>query len=145
MKIAGILWISGAKGENMASKLRSSREAQKSYWAAMLDKRVEELGGKGLDKDRIERDAAVRKLKAKVREASFRLAAIEAREKKLEDMVRLKEEKKLAGPKEKGKKAAPAPVEEPKAKKKKKKEEGGEGQAAKKESKKKAEAASAQA
>lgn len=122
----------------MASKLRSAREAQKIYWQTKLSERIEELKGKGLEGAGIDKDPIIRELKAKVRESSFRLNSIGAREKKLEDMARIREEKKAAPPKEKGKKAA-APVEEPKAKKKKKKEEGGE-QAVKKESKKKAEA-----
>ncbi|HNY65311.1 MAG TPA: hypothetical protein PKM41_07710 [Deltaproteobacteria bacterium] len=126
----------------MASKLRSSRESQKALWGEKLSRRVEALSGLGLDGDRIEKDSIVRKLKAKVRETTFRLNAIAAREKKLEDMVRLREEKKAAPPKVKGKKAEAAPVEESKtAKKKKAKKEGGE-EAAPKESKKKAEAAS---
>ncbi len=123
----------------MASKLRSSQEAQKSIWSAELKKRIEVLKEKGLEAGKIDKDAIVRKIKAKIRETSFRLTTITAYEKKLEDMARLREEKKAAPPKEKGRKAAPEPVEESKAKKKKKKEDGGE-QAVKKESKKKAEA-----
>lgn len=118
----------------MASKLRVSRESQKAYWEDKLNKRKEELSGQGIDGGKIEKDTIVKKLKAKVRETTFRITAIGAREKKLEDMARLREEKKAAPPKEKGKKAA-APVEDVKAKKKKKAGEEG----AKKE-KKKAEA-----
>ncbi|MFY9398590.1 MAG: hypothetical protein WAR22_09535 [Desulfomonilia bacterium] len=119
----------------MASKLRSVRESQKTYWVDKLGRRREELGATGLDEKAIEKDTVVKMLRAKVRETTRRLAAIAAREQKLEDMTRLREEKKAAPPKEKGKKAAPA-MEEPQAKKKKKKEEGGE--PVKKEAKKKA-------
>jgi hypothetical protein len=122
----------------MASKLRISRESQKAYWEDKLGKRKEELKGLGIEGAQVEKDSIVRKLKAKVRESTFRITAIGAREKKLEDMVRIREEKKAAPPKEKGKKAEAAPVEDTKSKKKKKKEEGGE--AVKKEPKKKAEA-----
>lgn len=126
----------------MASKLRISRESQKTYWEDQLNRRKEELSGQGLDEKKVEKDSMVRKLKAKVRESTFRITAIGAREKKLEDMARLREEKKAAPPKEKGRKAEAAPVEESKGKKKKKKEEGGEAPA-KKEPKKKAEAPAA--
>ncbi len=122
----------------MASKLRSARETQKAVWQDKLAGRMNELKGMGVDGKNIEKDPIIRKLKAKVREATFRLTAIVGREKKLEDMARTREEKKAAPPKEKGKKAA-APVEEKKSKKKEKKKEGSE-QAPKKESKKKAEA-----
>lgn len=105
----------------MASKLRSARETQKADWQGKLDGRMSELKELGLDGKGIEKDAVIRKLKAKVREASFRLSAIVAGEKKIEDMARIKEEKKAAPPKEKGKKAAP--VEDAKAKKKEKKKE----------------------
>jgi hypothetical protein len=123
----------------MASKLRVSRESQKDFWVDKLAKRKEELTGLGYDEGKIEKDTVVRQLKAKVRESAFRVTAITAREKKLEDMARLREEKKAAPPKEKGKKAEAAPVVDSKAKKKKKKEESGE-EPAKKEAKKKAEA-----
>ncbi len=123
----------------MASKLRSAREAQKAEWQAKLAQRTDELKGAGADDGVLKKDTVIRQLKAKIREATFRITAIEAREKKLEDMARAREEKKAAPPKEKGKKAA-AQVEEPKSKKKEKKKEGQE-QAPKKESKKKAEAA----
>ncbi|HON60660.1 MAG: hypothetical protein GXY28_02450 [Bacteriovoracaceae bacterium] len=125
----------------MASKLRGARETQRTYWVEKLARRREELREKGFDERQIEKDTAVRKLKAKITDTNLRLAAIAANEKKLEDMARLREEKKAAPQKEKGKKAAP-PVEEPKAKKKKKKEEGSE-QPVKKEGKKKAEKAEA--
>jgi len=124
----------------MASKLRSAREAQKAFWEAELGRRIEFLNGKGFDDDMVARDTAVKKIKAKIRETAFRLSTIAAYEKKLEDMARLKEEKKAALPKVKGKKAAEAVVEEPKAKKKKEKKEA-QGEAPKKEPKKKAEKA----
>jgi hypothetical protein len=108
----------------MASKLRNSRETQKAYWVEKLNKRVEQLTGQGIDAKKIEKDTVVRQLKAKVRESSFRLVAIDGMTKKLVDMEKLREEKKAAPPKIKGKKAEAAPVEESKTKKKKK--EGGE-------------------
>jgi hypothetical protein len=124
----------------MASKLRNVRESQKAHWVERLNRRKEALQAMGLDVDVIERDTVVRKLKAKVHDTTLRLAAIEANEKKLVDMARLREEKKAAPQKEKGGKAEAA--EEPKAKKKKKKEEGGE-KPVKKEAKKKEQAKAA--
>ncbi len=124
----------------MASKLRTAREAQKAFWEAELGRRIEFLNGRGFDDGRIERDPTVKKIKAKIRETAFRLSTIAAYEKKLEDMARLKEEKKAAPPKVKGKKAAEAMAEEPKAKKKEKKKEA-QAEVPKKEPKKKAEKA----
>lgn len=122
----------------MASKLRSVREAQKAYWVEKLSQRRAELSEKGIDGSQIEKDSVVKKLKAKINDTNIRLAAIEANEQKLVDMARIREEKKAAPQKEKGKKA-PAPVVEAKPKKKKKKEEGEE-QPVKKEEQKAAEA-----
>lgn len=124
----------------MASKLRTAREAQKAFWEAELSKRIEFLNGKGLDGDSVTKDTAVKKIKAKIRESAFRLSTIAAYEKKLEEMARIREEKKAAPPKEKGKKAEVA-VEAPKGKKKEKKKEAASGDAPKKEPKKKAEKA----
>ncbi len=122
----------------MASKLRSVRESQKAYWIEKLGRRKAVLAEMGIDGKLIEKDSVVKKLKAKINDTNIRLSAIDANEKKLLDMARLREEKKAAPQKEKGKKEA-APVVEAKPKKKKKKEEGGE-QPVKKEAKKKAEA-----
>lgn len=104
----------------MASKLRVVRESQKTFWEKKLDARIEVLKGTGLDQADIQRDIVVRKLRSKVKDTVSRLRAIAAREKKLQDMVRIREEKKAAPVvKEKGKKAAPeapAPKKEKKAK-----------------------------
>jgi len=104
----------------MASKLRIVRESQKTYWEKKLDARIEVLKGSGMGETDIHRDIAVRKLKAKVKDTVSRLRAITAREEKLQEMARVREEKKAAPVvKEKGKKAsaeAPAPKKEKKAK-----------------------------
>lgn len=128
----------------MASKLRTAREAQKVLWEAELSRRTEFLNGKGLGGEEIAKDTTVKKIKAKIRETAFRLSTIAAYEKKLEDMARIREEKKAAPPKVKGKKAE-AVIEEPKSKKKEKKKEAASGDAPKKEPKKKAEKAAAPA
>ncbi len=104
----------------MASKLRIVRESQKTYWEKKLDARIEVLRGSGMGETDIHRDIAVRKLKAKVKDTVSRLRAITARAEKLQEMARVKEEKKAAPVvKEKGKKAAaeaPVPKKEKKAK-----------------------------
>ncbi len=125
----------------MASKIRSARETQKTYWASKLSQRIDELKAKGIEGKVADKDPVVRKLKAKVRESTFRLTTISSCEKKIVDMAKAKEEKLAAPPKVKGKKVEAAPVEPVKDKKKKKKDEGGDAAAPKKEPKKKAEKA----
>lgn len=104
----------------MASKLKIVRESQKTYWEKKLNARIEVLKGSGLGETDIQRDIVVRKLKAKVKDTISRIRAITAKDEKIKEMARLKEEKKAAPVvKEKGKKAAPeapAPKKEKKAK-----------------------------
>jgi len=113
-----------AKGEHMASKEKGVREGQKTYWERKLSQRIEILTGNELAADMIEKDTVIKKIRAKIRETINRLKTIENKEKKIEEMARIKEERKAAPPKEKPKKekaSEKAPAE--KAKKKKKKEE----------------------
>lgn len=92
----------------MASKLRIVRESQKTYWEKKLDARIEVLRGSGMGETDIHRDIAVRKLKAKVKDTVSRLRAITARAEKLQEMARVKEEKKAAPVvKEKGRRPPP--------------------------------------
>jgi len=113
-----------AKGEHMASKEKNVREGQKTYWERKLSQRIEVLTGDGLETDMIDKDIAVKKLRAKIRETLHRLRTIESKEKKIEEMARVKEEKKAAPLKEKSKKekASEKPPADAKAKKKKKEE-----------------------
>jgi hypothetical protein len=114
-----------AKGENMASKEKIVREGQKTYWERKLNQRIEVLKGKEFETDKIEKDTVVKKIRAKIRETKSRLRTIDEKEKKIEEMARIREEKKAAPAKVKTKKEKPsekAPAEA-KSKKKKKKEE----------------------
>jgi len=115
------------KGEKMASKEKATRLEQERHWGEQLKKRLSLLTEKGLDGDRISRDAAVRKLRAKIRETGQRLKAVKEREQKAEERARVKAEK-LAAPKIKksGKKKEmeEKPAESKRQQKKKKKKEG---------------------
>ncbi|MGC9324982.1 MAG: hypothetical protein ACP5G0_09590, partial [Desulfomonilia bacterium] len=104
----------------MASKGRTVREGQKTYWENKLSQRIGELNEKGIQQDSVEKDPVIKKIRAKLRETNARLVAISGREAKIEEMARLREEKKAAPPKEKKKAGKEAPVEA----KTKKKEKG---------------------
>jgi len=99
----------------MPSKSRVSREAQLVLCEKELKDRASFLAESGYDKEKISSDAAMRRLRAKIRETRARLDAITAAERKLEDMARLKAEKEEARKQEAGK--------DEKAKKKQQKEE----------------------
>jgi len=101
----------------MASKLMKSREAQQTLWDKKLSQRKEILAAQGKSEPEIEKDTVVRSIKAKLKETKSRIKAIAAKDAKLVDMARLREEKKAAPPKEKGKKVAEAAA--PKESKKK--------------------------
>ena len=95
-------------------------EEQKKDALAHLDARRASLKEKGLSEEAIRKDIMVRKLKADVRKADFRLTSIAAQVKLNEDRAKATADKLAAGkiPKEKGKKAAKK--EEAPAKKEKK-------------------------
>lgn len=117
------------KGKSMASKTKEARVEQRRQWDAQLAQRVSLLTGQGLDADTIAKDVTVRKLRAKIRETAHRLRTIEGKERKTEDMARIKAEK-LAAPKIKKsgkKKAAEEQAAESKRQQKKKKKKEGQG------------------
>jgi len=101
--------------------LRARRyvESQKQEAAAMLAARLAFLKEKGLDPAKIRRDASIRKIKAMVRKANLRLAAIAAQEKQSRDLAQAKADKLAA---EKAAREAPPekPVEAAPEKKEKK-------------------------
>jgi hypothetical protein len=112
----------------MASKGKEVRVAQKGYWEEKLGLRLSALGGKGLEPGKISRDAVVRKIRARIREADLRLRTIARVEKRTEDLARIKTEKMAAPKEEKGKKrkeADGAPAMSKRQQKKRKKIEGG--------------------
>lgn len=102
----------------MASKLMKSREAQQALWDKKLGQRKELLAAQGRSQAEIEKDTVVRSIKAKLKETRARIKAIAAKDGKLVEMARLREEKKAAPPKEKGKKIV-AEAAAPKESKKK--------------------------
>ncbi|MGV8079688.1 MAG: hypothetical protein AB2L22_06480 [Syntrophales bacterium] len=107
----------------MASKAKGIRQSQKEIWQKKLDQRLAELAAKGVEGAAVTRDAVVRSLKAKVREADGRLAAIDAKDKKTADKKETKARKLAEAKMDKKKEDAPPPVEEKTSKSKKKKEE----------------------
>ena len=116
----------------MASKSKETRLQQKAVLEAKLRKHLALLAEKGMDEQKIARDVLVKVLKAKLKETTVRLQAIEANTQRTADLAARKAER-LAKPKEespKAKKAAAEPPPEAKAKKKKKKEEGAQPQTA---------------
>lgn len=106
----------------MASKAKGIRQSQKEIWQKKMEKRLAELAAKGIEGTAAARDAVVRALKAKVREANGRLAAIDAKDKKTADKKETKARKLEEAKLGKTKEDAP-PVEEKASKSKKKKEE----------------------
>ncbi len=107
----------------MASKAKGIRQSQKEIWQKKLDQRLAELAARGVEGTAAARDAVVRSLKAKVREADGRLAAIDAKDKKTAEKKETKVRKLAEAKTEKKKGDAPPPVEEKTSKSKKKKEE----------------------
>ncbi|HYB20360.1 MAG TPA: hypothetical protein VEH09_05500, partial [Thermodesulfobacteriota bacterium] len=71
-------------------------ENQKRNVQAKLDARLASLKEKGWDEAAIKKDAAVRKLKAEVRKADFRLASIAAQEKLNQERAQAKLDKLAA-------------------------------------------------
>lgn len=115
----------------MASQSKETRLKQKTEWEVKLDKRLALLAGKGLDEKKIALDVQVKELKAKLKAAQARLRAIDATEKRTEELAAIKAER-LARPKEEAPKAKKVeePPPETKPKKKKKKEEAAQSQEA---------------
>ena len=100
-------------------------EEQKKSAQTKLEARRVFLKEKGMNEDSIRKDATVRKLKAWVRKADFRLSSIAAQEKQLQDQAKSKAEKQAAKAEKKAagkqpKKAAKEAVPEKKEKKAKK-------------------------
>jgi hypothetical protein len=107
----------------MASKAKGIRQSQKEIWQKKLDQRLAELAAKGIEGAAAARDAVVRALKAKVREADGRLAAIDAKDKKTTDKKETKARKLEEAKLGKTKEEAPPPAAEEKVSKSKKKKE----------------------
>ncbi|MDD5722824.1 MAG: hypothetical protein PHY29_03690 [Syntrophales bacterium] len=83
----------------MASKDKIARDTQKAHWEGELARRLEVLNERGLDRGEISKDASVRKIRAEMRKIGVRIAVIDKKQNKVEDMARIKAEK-MALPKE---------------------------------------------
>lgn len=118
----------------MGSNQRQTQAEQKAKFERELEYRLSSLAEKGIASREINKDASVKRLRAKIRAINARLRTIDAIEKKTEELARIKaeraaapkpdpestkkkeaEEAPVAG-KEKKKKAAPAEGTEKKKK-----------------------------
>ena len=99
-------------------------ESQKELAGSKLALRIAFLKGKGLDDTVINRDPSIKKFKAEIRQANYRLACIAAQAKLIKDKVQAKADKlaaeKQIDDKPPAKVAKDAPVK--KARKEKKKD-----------------------
>ena len=77
----------------MASKDKVARDAQKTYWEGVLSRRLDVLKESGLEPKKIAKDVSIRKIRAEIRKIGARLAVIDKKEKKIEEMARIKAEK----------------------------------------------------
>ena len=107
----------------MGSKQKPAQLEHKVQFEKQLAERLAYLNDQGMEPERINKDMLVKKLKAKVKAINLRLKAIDAYDKRTEELAQIKAEKLAAPPKEsKGKKkpepAAPAKGGEKKKKKK---------------------------
>jgi hypothetical protein len=105
----------------MASKDKESRLAQMDYWEEQLKQRLARLAEKDVAPEAIAKDKEVKKFRAKVRDTRDRLAVIEEREKKLEEMAKARAKKAAQPKKSKKKKQTEEEAAESKRQQKKKK------------------------
>lgn len=96
----------------MASKSEGTRENQREQWERKLAERVALLTEQGLETAAINKDSAVKMLKAKIKKSKARLRAIAAMAEKIEEKARIKAEKLAAPKEEKPKKKKTAAEEE---------------------------------
>jgi hypothetical protein len=110
---------------HMPSKTRQTNLEQKTYWEKRLSQRRSYLAEQGVEKDGISKDSAVKMMRARLREVGGRIAAIDALQKRTEELAAIKAERLAAPKKEKGKKseAAEAPAVSKRQQKKSKKKE----------------------
>jgi hypothetical protein len=122
----------------MNLKARVHVENQKKEAQARLAARLAVLKDRGVSGEAMQRDAALRKIKAEIRESDFRLASISAQVKLNQDRAQAKIDKIAAekAAKEAPQEEAPAAPEKKEKKAKKAKAEGQEGGAKPKKEKK---------
>jgi hypothetical protein len=107
----------------MGSNQKQVQTGQKESFERKLKDRLAFLSEKGVESGKIDKDALVKHLKANIRAMNTRLKAIDALEKKDEELAKMKAER-AAAPQEdskgmKKKKAEEKPVEGKEKKKKK--------------------------
>ncbi|MCX5829174.1 MAG: hypothetical protein NTV58_14400 [Deltaproteobacteria bacterium] len=107
----------------MGSKQKQAQIGQKESFERKLKNRLALLSEEGIESRKIDKDSLVKKLRANVEAINTRLKAIDANEKKNEELARMKLEKAAAPRKEpegiKEKKVKETPVEVKEKKKKK--------------------------
>ena len=107
----------------MGSKQKQAQIGQKESFERKLKNRLTLLSEEGIESRKIDKDVLVKKLRANVEAINTRLKAIDANEKKNEELVRMKLEKADSPRKEpegiKEKKVKETPVEVKEKKKKK--------------------------
>ena len=114
----------------MGSKHKQSRVEQKASFERWLEDRLSYLSKKGIEAPKIDKDVIVKKLRADINAVNTRLKSIAEIEKRTEELVRNKADKKAApredqeGGKDKKSKEVPAEGKE-KAAAPKKDQEGG--------------------
>jgi len=114
----------------MGSKHKQSRVEQKASFERRLEDRLSYLSKKGIEAPKIDKDVIVKKLRADINAVNTRLKSIAEIEKRTEELVRNKADKKAApredqeGGKDKKSKEVPAEGKE-KAAAPKKDQEGG--------------------
>lgn len=107
----------------MGSNQKQVQTGQKESFERKLKDRLAFLSEKGVESDKIDKDALVKHLKANIRAMNTRLKAIDALEKKDEELAKMKAERAAAPPEDskgmKKKKAEETPAERKEKKKKK--------------------------
>jgi hypothetical protein len=125
-------YFQAVRRQDMPSKIKSVREAQKTKWQTAVSARRNALKERGLDQAGISKDTKLKALMAKLRQIHRTLAAILAKEKKNEQLEQHKQERtekrklEKAEKKKSSKKKAGEKTKEPgkKEKKEKKKPDG---------------------
>ncbi len=77
----------------MGSNQKQVKVGQKESFGQKLKDRLASLSEKGIESLKIEKDTLVKKLRANIRAVNTRLKAIDAQEKKSEELAKMKAEK----------------------------------------------------
>jgi hypothetical protein len=99
--------------ENMSLRKKQIISTQKAAFESMLQKRLADLAGKGIEGRRAEKDTIVRKIKADIKAMNGRLKFFADNEKITADAAKARAER-AAGPKEETPASKPEKTEKPK-------------------------------